>query len=271
MDPNIKLVLDELTKLRAEMKDEFTSQEAAFSKHLDEVAVEDRICDTCVTNLEESAAALDKSFTEWRPKVDSSITAIKLELSKLNTFFDCDARATSSPSGLLPVRLATANPVANGPAGHSVDLSHRDGGFGHVFTHTHVPVTGMVHPLPLPPKSLVRLELPHGIESRVPLGKLPKINFPKFDGENPKLWQSRCEIYFDMYSVESSVWVRVATIHFEGAAARWLQSVDHRIRSVSWSEVCSWIHDRFGRDQHKSLIRQLFHIKQSASVQEYID
>jgi hypothetical protein len=26
-----------------------------------------------------------------------------------------------------------------------------------------------------------------GSESRVPLGKLPKINFPEFDGENPKL------------------------------------------------------------------------------------
>jgi hypothetical protein len=35
--------------------------------------------------------------------------------------------------------------------------------------------------------------------------------------------------------------------------------------------VCSWIHDRFGRDQHDSLIRQLFHIKQTSTVQEYID
>jgi hypothetical protein len=34
------------------------------------------------------------------------------------------------------------------------------------------------------------------------MGHLPKIDFPKFDGNNPKLWQSRCEIYFDMYSLE---------------------------------------------------------------------
>jgi hypothetical protein len=33
----------------------------------------------------------------------------------------------------------------------------------------------------------------------------------------------------------------------------------------------SWIHDRFGRDQHEALIRQLFHIKQVGSVQDYID
>jgi hypothetical protein len=48
------------------------------------------------------------------------------------------------------------------------------------------------------------------------MGRLPKINFPKFDGENPRLWQSRSENYFDMYVVESDVWVWVATMHFEG-------------------------------------------------------
>jgi hypothetical protein len=74
-----------------------------------------------------------------------------------------------------------------------------------------------------------------------------------------------------MYSVESSVWVKVVTMHFEGAAMRWLQSVDCKIHSASRSEVCSWIHDRFGRDQHESLIRQLFHIRQTSSVQDYID
>jgi hypothetical protein len=43
------------------------------------------------------------------------------------------------------------------------------------------------------------------------------------------------------------------------------------VRSASWKELCSWIHDRFNRDQHESLIRQLFHIKQVGMVQEYID
>jgi hypothetical protein len=30
------------------------------------------------------------------------------------------------------------------------------------------------------------------------------------------------------------------------------------------------IHDCFGRDQHEALIRQLFHIKQSGAVAEYV-
>jgi hypothetical protein len=65
--------------------------------------------------------------------------------------------------------------------------------------------------------------------------------------------------------------VRVASMHFDGPTAKWLQSVNHRIRKATWTELCSWIHDRFGKDQHDLLIRQLFHIKQSRSVQECID
>jgi hypothetical protein len=97
------------------------------------------------------------------------------------------------------------------------------------------------------------------------------MNFPKFEGENPKLWKSRSERYFEMYDVDPSLWVMVALMHFEGPAARWLQSVEHRVCVATWIELCSWIHDRFARDQHELLIRQMYKIKQQGSVQDYID
>jgi hypothetical protein len=102
--------------------------------------------------------------------------------------------------------------------------------------------------------------------SRTLTGKLPKMNFPKFEGENPKLWKSRSERYFEMYDVDPSLWVMVALMHFEGPAARWLQSVEHRVCVATWIELCSWIHDRFARDQHELLIRQMYKIKQQGSV-----
>lgn len=97
------------------------------------------------------------------------------------------------------------------------------------------------------------------------------INFPRFDGNQPQLWKSKCESYFDMYEVHYSVWVRVAIMHFDGRASRWLQSVERRIRQLLWLEFCSLVHDRFGREQHESLIRQLFHIKQLGSVADYVE
>jgi hypothetical protein len=66
-----------------------------------------------------------------------------------------------------------------------------------VFAQTHDLVKGMVYPSP-PSNFPARLEFPCsvgslsapnllGCEARVPLGKLPKMNFPKFENENPKL------------------------------------------------------------------------------------
>jgi hypothetical protein len=74
-----------------------------------------------------------------------------------------------------------------------------------------------------------------------------------------------------MYSVDVSMWVKVVTMNFEGAAAMSLQSVDHHVRKANWSELCNWIYDQFSHDQHEIFIRQLFKIKQTTSVQEYID
>jgi hypothetical protein len=78
-----------------------------------------------------------------------------------------------------------------------------------------------------------------GQGSRVPLGKLPKVNFPKFEGDNPKLWQSCCENYFEMYGVDPLVWVRVSTMHFEGPATQLLQLVNHHVLTATWKELCT--------------------------------
>jgi hypothetical protein len=92
-------------------------------------------------------------------------------------------------------------------------------------------------------------------------GCLLKIQFPVFNGEDLQLWRSRCESYFEMYGVETIIWVKVASMHLEAPTSRWLQSVEHHVRQVNWGEFCSLIHNRFGCDQHEALIRQLFHIR----------
>ena len=81
------------------------------------------------------------------------------------------------------------------------------------------------------------------------------MDFPIFYGENPKLWLSRCDDYFDMYFVEPSQWIRVATMRMTGVASRWLQSLDPKVKTVSWEEFCKLVLDHFGRDQHEILIR----------------
>jgi hypothetical protein len=74
-----------------------------------------------------------------------------------------------------------------------------------------------------------------------------------------------------MYSIHPSVWVHVATHHFTHAAARLLQSGESEIQHVSWETFSNLIHERFSRDQHELLLRQLFHIKHTSTVSDYID
>jgi hypothetical protein len=97
------------------------------------------------------------------------------------------------------------------------------------------------------------------------------MNFPQFDGDNPKLWLSRAVDYFELYEVEEHRWIMVASMNFVVPASRWLQSIQIKLKSCSWKVFANMVLDRFGRDQHELLIRQLFHIKQTSSVEDYVD
>jgi len=92
-----------------------------------------------------------------------------------------------------------------------------------------------------------------------------------FDGDNPKLWISRCQDYFELYCVEPYRWIKLASMHFSPSAGRWLQSVERKLKSVEWLEFFQMILDRFGKNHHELLIRHLFHIKQLTTVADYIE
>lgn len=73
-----------------------------------------------------------------------------------------------------------------------------------------------------------------------------------------------------MYSVEEHLWVRVAAGQMMDAAEHWLQSVADDVRKASWSTFGHMVLERFGKDQHELLIRQLFTIRMTGTVSEYM-
>lgn len=74
-----------------------------------------------------------------------------------------------------------------------------------------------------------------------------------------------------MHYVDRSLWISVASMYLEGAAARWYQSIEHTPATASWSSFSQALHDRFDRDQHKAFIRQLFHMKQTTTISDYLE
>jgi len=223
------------------------------------------------------------SLEEWRPGIDGLVDDLKLEVRKLSSHWERSVRNTASvdPGPIaapeLPAAgLPSAGSTAIRPNGHHVEQNHREDDFGVVTTLLHPPVKGAYDPTTsLPHRARIyaehsgsRVSNSSGLGSLT--GKLPKLNFPSFSGENPKLWLSRCETYFDMYHVESSAWIPVAAMFLTDSAARWFQSVELSLKSASWSDFSKKLLDRFGHDQKELLIRQLFHIKQTSSVAEYV-
>jgi hypothetical protein len=65
--------------------------------------------------------------------------------------------------------------------------------------------------------------------------------------------------------------VRVSTMHFVGAAAHWLSSIEESSQLASWSVFCQALLERFGRDEHVMFICQMFSIQQTTSVADYVE
>jgi hypothetical protein len=47
------------------------------------------------------------------------------------------------------------------------------------------------------------------------------MQFPTFDGQNPKIWIDNCTNYFAVYKVEEELKVTAATMHLQENAAKW--------------------------------------------------
>jgi hypothetical protein len=104
MEPNTKLMFEELMKkiqsMRSEMWEGFVAQDATCDA---ELAHSEQQREVRVTGLESTATEFDKSFSAWKPEVDSSLSSVKCELTKLSAYFDRDTKAPgASAQGVLP-------------------------------------------------------------------------------------------------------------------------------------------------------------------------
>jgi hypothetical protein len=47
--------------------------------------------------------------------------------------------------------------------------------------------------------------------------------------------------------------------------------METKIQNISWDAFAAHIHERFSRDQHELLLRQLFRITHTTTVSDYIE
>jgi len=52
----------------------------------------------------------------------------------------------------------------------------------------------------------------------------PKVEFPAFDGSNPRNWVKKCAKYFNLCRISDDQKVDLASMHFQGKAKTWFSS-----------------------------------------------
>ena len=78
----------------------------------------------------------------------------------------------------------------------------------------------------------------------------PKIEFPIFDGNDPKGWIKKCTRYFGLCRIQDSQKVDLASLYLKGSAEQWFGSYIWGRRGVTWEEfimdVCAKFRDNLG-------------------------
>jgi hypothetical protein len=51
-----------------------------------------------------------------------------------------------------------------------------------------------------------------------------KMQFPRFDGDQPRIWKDKYLDYFHLFNVNSALWLVSCTLHMDGNDALWLKA-----------------------------------------------
>lgn len=166
---------------------------------------------------------------------------------------------------------------ANGAAVAQLTMRHNDGPFGddsvsvifyekedfeNVFAKnkgTHKPESSKTRK---PPSK-------HDKKTTLPSQAMPKMQFPKFDGHNPKIWKDNCLSYFELYQLPEGMWITAAHLHFEGNAAKWYQAYKPNHTFKNWDHFCSVVEEEFGSDDFRTAMNALLDLKQTGTVEDY--
>jgi hypothetical protein len=98
---------------------------------------------------------------------------------------------------------------------------------------------------------------------------MPKMNFPIFDGSDPKVWLDNCLSYFDLYQLHEGMWITAATLHLKDNASKWYRAYKQKNTFKNRKQFCAIVEQEFGANDFRSAITDLLELKQHSTVEEY--
>ncbi|KAK2974149.1 hypothetical protein RJ640_021440 [Escallonia rubra] len=99
--------------------------------------------------------------------------------------------------------------------------------------------------------------------------KLPKLEFPKFCGDDSYGWVGKAERYFEFHPMDEMLKVNFASVHFEGQAEHWFGTYTKAKGKVAWTEFVRDLNSRFAQLFKESVIGEFHKLRQLGSVEQY--
>ncbi|PWA82162.1 hypothetical protein CTI12_AA180690 [Artemisia annua] len=96
-----------------------------------------------------------------------------------------------------------------------------------------------------------------------------KMEFPKFEGGDPRGWILKAEKYFRYYQTPDESKVEIASMYLEGDALDLFAWISAEHNHLYWEELVKILHENYGPAEFQNPDEHLCNIKQTGTVQEY--
>jgi len=110
----------------------------------------------------------------------------------------------------------------------------------------------------------------HQPDRSLPKGFAPKMNFPRFNGKNPRIWKDKCQDYFQLMNIPESMWATAASLHMDDNTKKWLQVYKLKHGLGTWTELMTAVEQKFGAYNYQHAIDDLLELHQTGTVEEYV-
>jgi hypothetical protein len=210
--------------------------------------------------LTQKMEAMDDKMTKHGGRLDQAVVKVDLALEAVGKLQQDQLQAAR-----LQKSLASSDQVSILGSPSAVSLGN----------------AGVSPPPPLPPPPPPRFhtrpvfirneaESSQGFDQGVRAKScLPKMDFPRFDGSDVRIWLDMCETYFDMYQIPAMFKVSAAVLHMSGNAAQWYQSFKLVEEICDWSQFRYAVALEFESTAQHEKVQALQTLRQTGSVADY--
>ena len=107
------------------------------------------------------------------------------------------------------------------------------------------------------------------LKSPIPFN--PRIEFPFFDGSNPRSWIKKCSKYFCLCKTPPSQKVEIASLYMSGKAELWFNGYAMCRPQMVWEEFVVDVCARFGDELGSQVVEDFNKLTQLGSIDQYLE